>query len=84
MLVKNKKRKKCTKKRECLICTDNISETNKVVLQCCHIYHSECVKMLVEKRTRKCPLCRTRITWNLKQLNKHNELTKKKYNKIEE
>ena len=41
------------KKRECLICTDNIKEMNMVVLECCHVYHTNCVKMLIKKRTRK-------------------------------
>ena len=57
------------------------SEEDKVALQCCHLYHSECVKTLVKKRTRKCPICRTRITWNLEQINKHIKLSKEKFNK---
>ena len=47
------------REQECIICTDNIVEVDKVALQCCHMYHSECVKTLVKKRTRKCPICRT-------------------------
>ena len=69
------------KKRECLICTDNIKEMNMVVLECCHVYHTNCVKMLIKKRTRKCPLCRTKIIWNLKQLDRHIKLTNEKFNK---
>ena len=68
------------REEECIICTDNIVEVDKVALQCCHLYHSECVKTLVKKRTRKCPICRTRITWNLEQINKHIKLSKEKFN----
>lgn len=67
------------REEECIICTDNIVEADKVALQCCHLYHSECVKTLVKKRTRKCPICRTRITWNLEQINKHIKLSKEKF-----
>ena len=36
-------------------------------------------KNISEKRTRKCPICRTRITWNLEQINKHIKLSKEKF-----
>ena len=61
---------------ECIICTCEIKKEDLVVLECCHMYHSECVKNLVTKRTRKCPLCRTKIRWNIKQLDRHIELSK--------
>ena len=61
---------------ECLICTYDIKKKDIVVLECCHIYHSKCVVNLVKKRIRKCPICRTRIRWNVKQLNRHIELSK--------
>ena len=75
-MKKNNKRKR---QEECIICTDEIKEEDKVALQCCHLYHSECVKQLVKKRTRKCPICRTKICWNMEQINKHIKLSKKKF-----
>lgn len=63
-------------KNNCVICTDNIKKKNLVALACCHIYHIDCVIELVRKRTRKCPLCRNRISWNISQLKKHKELFK--------
>lgn len=61
---------------ECIICTNEIKKKDLVVLECCHMYHSDCIIKLVEKRSRKCPICRTRIRWNVKQLNRHIELFK--------
>jgi hypothetical protein len=63
---------------ECIICYEDIIEKVKVALTCCHIYHTKCIVQLVKKRYRKCPLCRTKITWNIPQLNKHVELSKNK------
>ena len=67
--------------KQCIICTDKIKKKNLVALSCCHIYHTTCVINLVRKRTRKCPLCRTKIIWNLKQLDRHIKLTNEKFNK---
>ena len=63
---------------ECIICTENIEEEDKVALSCCHIYHTICIIELVKKRYRKCPLCRTRIEWNIPQFKKHINLSKNK------
>ena len=51
---------------DCVICASGIKNKDLVALECCHMYHSKCVINLVEKRTRKCPLCRTKIMWNIK------------------
>ena len=64
--------------KECVICYDKIQKKNVVFLECSHNFHTNCIITLVRKRNRKCPLCRTRIRWNIKQLNKHNDLFKEK------
>ena len=62
---------------ECIICYENIKDSDKVALSCRHIFHTECIIELIRKRYRKCPLCRTRITWNVPQFQKHIKLSKK-------
>ena len=59
----------------CVVCMEDIKPENLVALACGHIYHTNCVIRLVETRTRKCPLCRIRITWHKKQLVKHRVLS---------
>ena len=61
---------------ECIICLDKIEPNNLVALKCAHMFHTDCVIKLIEKRTRKCPICRERITYVKKQLIKHLELSK--------
>lgn len=52
---------------DCKICGDD--QMNKpLYLPCAHGYCMSCVIMLIRKRTRKCPLCRHRITWNINQI----------------
>ena len=58
-------------KTSCVICTDKIIQKNCIALACAHTYHTSCIKTLIKKRLRKCPQCRTRITWNKKQLERH-------------
>ena len=58
----------------CIICFDIIENKDITALSCGHLYHNTCVINLIKKRTRKCPICRTRITWNVKQLIKHEKL----------
>ena len=53
---------------------DKIQKKNVVSLECGHMFHTNCIICLVKKRNRKCPLCRTRIRWHIKQLNRHNDL----------
>lgn len=52
---------------QCIICTENI--TNPLFLQCGHGFCCDCVVMLIKKRTRKCPMCRNKITWTIAQIN---------------
>ena len=63
----------------CIICFEDMNNTNLVVLECCHKFHTECIITLIKKRNRKCPICRTRIKWNVPQLLKHISLTKDKF-----
>jgi len=52
----------------CLICWDPIE--NPLFLVCAHGFCKNCVIMLIRKRTRKCPICRTRISWTIPQIEK--------------
>ncbi len=60
----------------CIICFEEIELKDLTALSCGHMFHIDCIITLVKKRTRKCPLCRERITWNVPQLLKHKELFK--------
>jgi hypothetical protein len=44
----------------CCICFDELSETNKVTLECGHRFHFSCILRTDRTENRKCPLCRTR------------------------
>ena len=59
---------------ECIICNENIINNNKIALTCCHLFHTNCIITMIQKRYRKCPICRTRITWTIPQLLRHNHL----------
>ena len=59
---------------ECVICNEEITKKDIVCLECCHIFHTNCVIMLVKKRTRKCPLCRTKIRLTIPQMIRHDLL----------
>ncbi len=61
---------------KCRVCIEKIPRKTVVALPCGHLFHTGCVIKLVEKRTRKCPLCRTRIPWHKKQLVRHLKLFK--------
>ena len=63
---------------ECFICYDDIELKDLVSLECGHLFHTNCIITLIRMRNRKCPLCRKRITWNVNQLIKHNNLYKNK------
>ena len=47
----------------CKICWDKLKDP--LFLPCAHGFCRQCVIRLIETRTRKCPLCRTRITWTV-------------------
>ncbi len=64
---------------ECRVCFDDINTSELVALPCGHIFHTHCVIMLIQKRNRKCPLCREKIPWNKKQLLRHFELSQEKF-----
>ena len=59
---------------ECVICNEKIHEKDIVGLECAHFYHIKCVIELIRKRTRKCPLCRTKIRLNISQFLNHEKL----------
>ena len=61
---------------ECVICLEDIKNDELVALKCAHMFHIDCVIMLIQKRTRKCPICRERITYIKKQLVKHKKLSR--------
>ena len=47
-----------------------IQYKEKIKLSCNHIFHYHCFNTMIMKRSRCCPLCRTKITWNIEKLNK--------------
>ena len=61
---------------ECIICNEKINNKDIICLECCHIFHINCIIMLIKKRTRKCPLCRHKIRWTITQIIRHKNLIK--------
>ena len=59
----------------------NYTEKNKINLSCNHVFHHQCIKTMIIKRSRKCPLCRTKITWNIEKLNSIQSATRKQISK---
>lgn len=56
---------------ECPICLLGIIETDKITLQCNHIYHKNCIyKWVYEFENHNCPYCRSII--NIKYYDIHN------------
>lgn len=53
-------------KDTCLICTDAMKDPKK--LPCGHVICRQCVVSLINKRSRKCPFCRERLTYTVSQL----------------
>ena len=51
---------------QCAICLESIDDV--LFLVCAHGFCRNCVIRLIITRTRKCPICRTRITWTKKQI----------------
>lgn len=44
---------------ECSICFENITNKNKIILICGHIYHKKCIKTWYNfKKNYSCPICR--------------------------
>lgn len=69
--------------RECCLCYGFFENKCFFSLVCGHPFCIDCVKLLVKSRNRKCPLCKTKITWTLimieesfKKDNKERKLTK--------
>lgn len=42
---------------ECSICFDEISDKDKKVIKCSHVYHEKCIEKWFQL-SYKCPLCR--------------------------
>lgn len=42
---------------DCPICLDKISDGDKKIIKCSHIFHEECINKWFE-RSHQCPLCR--------------------------
>lgn len=51
---------------QCVICWELLEDP--LFLICAHGYCKKCVITLIRKRTRKCPICRTKITWTIPQI----------------
>ena len=72
----NKRKKKINKiKKDCVICLENIRDNDDIVLECAHKYHTDCIITMVRKRYRKCPICRTKIRWDISKLKKHKKIS---------
>ena len=48
---------------DCVICLEKIKKP--LFLTCAHGFCLDCIVILIQKRYRKCPVCRTRITWTI-------------------
>ncbi len=59
----------------CNICLQTLTFTTVVEFDCGHIIHYHCLKKMLNKRMRKCPQCRGKITWFVDK----NGLLRKKY-----
>lgn len=57
----------------CLIC-DTQDTKELTALPCCHLFCSKCLINLIRVRNRKCPICRTKIVWNVPMLLNHIKL----------
>lgn len=49
--------------QNCSVCLDNIKENDKIILECNHVFHKDCIKKL---NNFICPLCRSNI--NIKKI----------------
>ena len=58
----------------CVICTEIIEEKDKVALSCGHMFHTDCIIIMIKKRYRSCPLCTTKIIWTVPQFTRHKNL----------
>jgi hypothetical protein len=49
---------------ECAICYESITGTNKVILECGHIFHFSCILQSDRADIKSCPLCRRKMYSN--------------------
>jgi len=47
---------------ECALCLDTMEETDRRVLPCGHIFHTACMKRMIEHNFVSCPMCRKPFT----------------------
>lgn len=61
----------------CSICCDQVLENkNKIVLECGHSFHVTCMFTLMSHNDKKCPNCRKEITYQVKENELQERLTK--------
>ena len=65
----------------CTICLECLTGTGVYELQCGHVLHVECLTQLIRSRSRRCPLCRHRIPFTIKQI--ENNITSVHWHTIE-
>lgn len=54
----------------CTICFETLSFSKVVELPCGHVLHYSCLCSLIKSRSRKCPLCRCKLTYTIPGLTK--------------
>jgi len=63
--------------QDCVICFESVTKNDFIRLTCNHVFHKNCIIKLIEKRSRKCPLCRHRITWTVNSIKSNNYIKKR-------
>lgn len=55
---------------KCAVCLE-CDDKQWLALVCGHVFCIDCIIMTIRKRYRKCPLCRTYITWTIPAIEKY-------------
>ena len=58
------------RKTICVICQEPLKKTNLIILKCGHLFCASCIFKCLNY-TRKCPLCRHKITWTIPYIKKY-------------
>ncbi|MAE79348.1 MAG: hypothetical protein CL967_06265 [Euryarchaeota archaeon] len=47
----------------CPVCLETFTLTKVIEFECGHCVHEQCLVKMLQKRVRKCPLCRYKFKW---------------------